>query len=137
MIFSHLDARIELTELILLLNRTYLEYFGNANCALIMHLLNYEQYTDFKHEKRGDFSVGVTLDYISERTGLPRSTVHDQMQKMMNKDIFVKQGKNFKFRLDSRGIPLVQQILPQGREAIQEFLETKFMMVEEKKMRST
>ncbi len=120
---SYLHSRIELTELIILLNKGYLNYFGNANCAIIMHLFNYEQYLDLKNENRGGFSIGVTLDYISERTGLPRSTVHNQVQKMMEKDIFEKVGKNFKFKTDANGIPLVQNALPEGHKELQKFLE--------------
>ena len=120
--FTDLDRRIELTELILLLNKGYLSYFGNANCAIIMHLLNSEQYSDFKNQNRSDFSIGVTLDYISERTGLPRSTVHDQVRKMMKKDIFEKEGKKFRFRTDDNGVPIIQKVLPEGHKAIQKFL---------------
>ncbi len=71
--FKNLDQRIELFSLMMQLTHEYVEYFGNANCALIMQVLFYEQYCKFKEDTQTDYSVGVTLAYITARTGLPKS----------------------------------------------------------------
>lgn len=119
--FKNLDQRIELFDLMMTLNKEYVEYFGNANCALIMQVLFFEQYCKFKENNNTDYSVGVTLSYISARTGLPKSTVHDHLKKMMEKNIFVQDGKKFKFRLTPDGLPQVQTELPKGLVALRRF----------------
>lgn len=119
--FKNLDQRIELFSLMMQLTHEYVEYFGNANCALIMQVLFYEQYCKFKEGTQTDYSVGVTLAYITARTGLPKSTVHDQLKKMLRKDIFVQDGNKFKFRLTPDGLPKVQTELPRGLIALRNF----------------
>ena len=120
--FKNLDQRIELFDLMMTLTHEYVEYFGNANCALIMQVLFYEQYCKFKEGSETDYSVGVTLAYITARTGLPKSTVHDQLQKMLKKDIFERDGNTFKFRLTPDGLPKVQTELPKGLIAHRNFI---------------
>ena len=119
--FVNLDQRIELFNLIITLNHEYVRYFGNANSALIMNVLMLEQYNNFREYKYTDYSIGVTLAYIAERTGLPKSTVHDQLKKMLKKEIFIKEGTKFKFKLNSDGLPLIQSELPNGLVALRRF----------------
>ena len=120
--FIDIDLRIAFTDLMVQLNKGYLEYFGNPNCVLIMHVIHIEQYEKFRTTGIVDYSVGVTLDYAAERTGLPRSTIHDQMNKMMKKNIFIKDGRKFKFKIGADGIPEIQKELPNGVKAINNFL---------------
>lgn len=75
----------------------------------------------FKEDTQTDYSVGVTLAYITARTGLPKSMVHDQLQKTLRKDIFVQDGNKFKFRLTPDGLPKVQTELPKGLIALRKF----------------
>lgn len=119
--FPNLEQRIALFDLMITLNQEHVKYFGNANCALIMQVLQLEQYEKFRELGKTDYSVGVTLAYISERTGLSKSTVHDQLNKMLKQNIFVRDGQKFKFRIDPDGLPTVQTELPKGVAALRKF----------------
>ncbi len=117
----NLDQRIALFDLIITLNKEALEYFGNANCALIFHVLELEQYKNFRERGQIEFSVGVTLSYLAERTGLPKSTVHDQLKKMLEQDIFVKEGQKYKFKIGPDGKPVIQTKFPKGLASLRKF----------------
>ena len=120
----NLQGKALLMETYLEIFRCYREYFGNSNAAGIMLVIHVD--LDRRKHKMGGtpHAAGMSLRFISALTGIPKSTVKDVLDKMLETDIFAGDATNFAFALDVSGIPILQTEIPEVKELLAKFFNS-------------
>ena len=122
---SHLDYRYSWAKNTTDILACWVKYFGCPTCALLMMLIHEEQYkTAISNNGRYTLCEPFALRAISERTGIPISTVHRKMKKILADPIFEIDGGFFGFAKGKDGGYLIADELPHVKKCIENLINT-------------
>ena len=98
--------------------REYNLFFGRPIVSHVLIAIMAERQKDLIKNGSTKLSEGISIRFVSEKTGLPKSTVHDAIKILETEDILVRKENYIYFSYDEEGLPILNTKIPKATKAL-------------------